>query len=752
MVNWLDNNYITTLCKGASLAAEEEDTNLVFLTGRNFNSSLHDPVRAQHEYQHNTIYSFAQKGAIDALVIPLGVIAGHLCDHEIDRFLERFKDIPTVICEYQREGYSCVTFNSDGLREAVDHLVEKHGCRRIAFVSGPKNKPDAIVRLNAYKNALIANELEIDEQLITYGDFSEYCGDVVRELLDRNPVLPDAICFANDTMALGAYPVFEERGLVPGKDIAIVGYDNDQFSGIMSPPLTTVDAGIIDLGFSAVKAAADLVRNGSHENISLPSVLTVRASCGCGSFSMNCALPKKATAKELTDAVLAQLTELRSLSIFMKPIGMLRDFINQFFEETLDNCARSFSEKALTNSFADIISTRLTQLLRRDSLGNLLDTMRQLAESRIKSTAKKLELYRLFFELQSTLNEYYTERIFNIDCAYANNQYLISNITKDMTSNSKDEEKCFRQLIDDISRLNHESTYIYEFEQPYKGMTPEDVSNWKIPKNLLLKAYHDRDKINVPFAEQQIVPSVDFINNEFTPDRRRTMVLTLLLFNDEQYGVMLTEVAPEYFHQLASVTLQICSSIKMTGFMFMLEGIINQITQRNAILSHESVSDELTGLLNRRGFFSEAENAISNRVKSKTKLKCAVIFADLNSLKVINDTFGHEEGDYAIKTSAQILKACMRSSDIIGRVGGDEFAALAVYNDSTFVDQLFKRIKKFQDEFNAKSGKPYYVELSLGIYEFDCTEDTNLQILLDHADNKLYIDKKSKRPTAIKSV
>ncbi|MBE6765154.1 MAG: GGDEF domain-containing protein [Ruminococcaceae bacterium] len=753
MVNWLDNNYITTICKGANLAAEEEDANLVFLAGRNFNASLHDPVRAQYEFQHNTIYAFAHKDTLDALIIPLGVIAGHLTPSEIDKFLERFKGIPTVICEYEREGYPCVTFNTDGLIDAIDHLVSEHDCRRIAFVGGPKSKPDANTRLEAYKKALIKNGLCVDERLITYGDFSEYCTDVVRELLDRNDTLPDAICFANDTMALGAYSVFEERGIVPGRDIAVIGYDNDQFAGVMTPPLTTVDAGIIDLGFSAVKTAVKLVRTGSAENVSLSSALAVRASCGCGCSKLSDSSLKKASSQELCELVFSQLTELRSLNAQMRPIQLLKDFITLYFDEALGMSKKPFSQQLIKNTFADLISTKIMNLLRRDSFGNMLETMLLLAENRIKNVSRKLELYRLNIDLQSTLNEYFNERLFNLECAYANSQFLISNITKDMTSNSKNEEKCFRQLVDNLSRLNHESTYIYEFEHPYKGLSPEDISNWKPPQKLLLKAYHDHEKLCIPFAEQQQINSVDFLCNEFTPNyRRRTTALTLLLFNDEQYGIMLTELAPEHFGQLASVTLQICSSIKMTDFMLMLEGIINQITQRNAILSHESVSDELTGLLNRRGFFSEAEKVISNRANSNTKLRCAVIFADLNSLKVINDTFGHEEGDYAIRASAQILKACMRSSDIIGRVGGDEFAALAVYNDSSFVDQLFKRIKQFQDEFNAKSSKPYYIELSLGIHEFDCSDNPSLQVLLDHADNKLYIDKKSKRQTAIKPV
>lgn len=752
ITNRFENNYSLTICKGAAIAAEEMDVDIVFFPGHDFNITPHDSFQSTFDYQNHALFSLVHKQAVDALVVPLGMVVGRVGYEDRSRFLSRFDGIPTVVCELEHEGYPSVTFNTNGLTESIDHLAQAHGCKRIAFVSGPKDQPDASARLTAYKNALLANGLPVDEALIAYGDFSEYSYDVVAELLDRSDTLPDAICFANDSMAIGAYSVLQDRGIVPGKDIAVIGYDNDRFSGVMDPPLTTVDVGIINLGYTSVKAAVDLIEKGSIESIVLDSSLTIRRSCGCSTYEAAKTSDKKPDAQQLTELVLKQFSGINHISKLNLTSKLLRDFVNLFFTEALDHRKKHFSHRKLCDSFADLIATKFMHLFNHDAAPVLLGSLKAAAEPHIKSAAKKLSMYQLFDSMQTSLNEYYAERIYHMESDSRSRQLLVSHITKDMTAYSKEENECYRRLIDDISHFHFESTYIYLFEHPYKGLSQSELAEWKPPKRVLLKAYHNGQDIYLPFKEDQYVDTADFFRNTFiSADRRRTAALTLLGFNDELFGFTVTETEPESFTQLGSIAQQICTSIKMTDFMLMLEDIISQITQRNAILSHESVSDELTGLLNRRGFFSEAEKALASRAKSHTKQHCAIMFADLNHLKEINDTFGHEEGDYAIKTAAQILRTCLRSSDIIGRVGGDEFAVLTIYNDDTFAERLFKRVKQFQDNLNLETDKPYYVELSIGIHEFDCTDHCNLQELLDNADNKLYIDKKSKRPSSLRT-
>lgn len=130
--------------------------------------------------------------------------------------------------------------------------------------------------------------------------------------------------------------------------------------------------------------------------------------------------------------------------------------------------------------------------------------------------------------------------------------------------------------------------------------------------------------------------------------------------------------------------------------------------------------------------------------------QAVVIFGDLDNLKKINDSFGHEEGDYAIVTAANVIKNSLRNSDVVARIGGDEFAAFAICDDREIVAQLPERIKGIAEAHNNASTKPYNVTISVGIYELVCSPELNIQQFMDYADSALYEDKKRKNSDIMK--
>ena len=159
-----------------------------------------------------------------------------------------------------------------------------------------------------------------------------------------------------------------------------------------------------------------------------------------------------------------------------------------------------------------------------------------------------------------------------------------------------------------------------------------------------------------------------------------------------------------------------------------------------------SLTDELTGLLNRRGFYEAAEHTIQSYTSfAKHGL---VIYGDMDGLKRINDTFGHEAGDRAIRKEAELLKQLFRSSDIVGRLGGDEFAIIAP--DMSIED--FARVKKSLNdkcaEYNAKEIEPFILSISIGCSEFS-EKQISLDALLNEADMKLYEEKRIKKQNGI---
>ncbi len=156
-----------------------------------------------------------------------------------------------------------------------------------------------------------------------------------------------------------------------------------------------------------------------------------------------------------------------------------------------------------------------------------------------------------------------------------------------------------------------------------------------------------------------------------------------------------------------------------------------------------SITDELTGLLNRRGFliFAEKQRSIANRNKKNFSL----IFLDLDEMKRINDEFGHREGDMALISVSNILKKTFRASDIIARIGGDEFAILITEPLSTKIEKtVAEHIQDNLKIHNEQTEKGYRLSLSMGMVHYDAEQPCNVEALLDRADALMYEHKRQR--------
>jgi diguanylate cyclase (GGDEF)-like protein/PAS domain S-box-containing protein len=159
-----------------------------------------------------------------------------------------------------------------------------------------------------------------------------------------------------------------------------------------------------------------------------------------------------------------------------------------------------------------------------------------------------------------------------------------------------------------------------------------------------------------------------------------------------------------------------------------------------------SLKDDLTGLYNRRGFTTLAEQHI--KMANRGTKGFFMLYADLDNLKMINDKFGHQEGNYALIKIANILTDIYRESDIVARLGGDEFVVLPVVCDGGNIDNIISRLQDKINSFNAQSNRVYKLSLSVGTSYFDPENPYSLDKLLSNADEAMYEQKKNKRTSA----
>ena len=171
--------------------------------------------------------------------------------------------------------------------------------------------------------------------------------------------------------------------------------------------------------------------------------------------------------------------------------------------------------------------------------------------------------------------------------------------------------------------------------------------------------------------------------------------------------------------------------------------ILSDITESVALrekLSRLSKSDELTGIFNRRGFIEASEQQI--KIGSRLKLELGILFIDLDGMKPINDTFGHDMGDEALRATTQVLLRTLRKSDLVGRLGGDEFVALVQLDENKNVTETLKRIQQEVDCINESKTYPFILSLSVGSHQVDY--DSPLESIIDKADEQMYHAKQSK--------
>ncbi|SFG08308.1 diguanylate cyclase (GGDEF) domain-containing protein [Duganella sp. CF458] len=155
-----------------------------------------------------------------------------------------------------------------------------------------------------------------------------------------------------------------------------------------------------------------------------------------------------------------------------------------------------------------------------------------------------------------------------------------------------------------------------------------------------------------------------------------------------------------------------------------------------------SLTDELTGLNNRRGFFLDAERSF--RIAQRGRMPCAVIFADVDNLKSVNDVRGHEAGDQLIRDAAAVFKESFRQADVIARLGGDEFAAFTVADDCP--DRIIERIATRLQQFNQGAlDRGYEVAISTGVVRCDPDSGMSLADYLLDADKAMYAIKRERR-------
>jgi DNA-binding LacI/PurR family transcriptional regulator/serine phosphatase RsbU (regulator of sigma subunit) len=271
------DEYQNTVLFGAADELREQGASVVLFCGGVLNAP--DPASAQR----NALYELVEPARLDALIV-LSPLGNHVGTSALETWCARFEPLP--ICTLSvalPDRPSVLVDDAAAMRRLVQHLIDTHGARRIAFVRGPEGNEEAERRYAVFRETVLDAELAFDPELVTVGDFNAPSGaEAVRLLCDERRVSFDALVAANDYMALGAMEALQARGIDVPRRVAVAGFDDIDEARFATPPLTTVRQPLYDSGRQAGRIALALVRGETApERVVLDTLLVLRESCGC---------------------------------------------------------------------------------------------------------------------------------------------------------------------------------------------------------------------------------------------------------------------------------------------------------------------------------------------------------------------------------------------------------------------------------------------------------------------------------------
>ena len=586
--------------------------------------------RFKYENGEYNIYNLPDFTKYDGVITNLETIHDvKIREALIDRI--RKAGVPCVSMVVRIDGMINIWMeNESGIHAIVEHLVEEHHVRKIFYLSGPVESQDAGERLDAYKKASEQFRLEWDDRMVAYGDYTYKSGiQAVKEMLQKDLPLPDAVMAANDDMAVGAVLALKEAGYKVPEDILVTGYDNSSIAQLNHPRLTTVRRGEYAAAEIAYKTLMEAIRGEKPQ--------TEHIVYGRPLFSQSCGCDKK---QSYTHAELQEMYVRKSVEV--------DDNL-----ELLKCCAAEFTGLETFDDFKECVQQYI-RLLAPDyfylcmcgSIENYFDELERMAEGKER-------------ERDETV---YTEDIW-VPLAYENGVF-----------------------------------------SSYDGF----------PKNELLppscKSGNQGDfYLVMPLPHQEYCFGYCVVGN-YRPALEGRFFRHFILSLDNA-----------------------------------LETVRRQDTM-NAMLGRLSkmwLYDELTGVNNRAGYNKFAPRILEEA--QKKQLPIAVIFADMDGLKKVNDLYGHEEGDAYIKAMANILEHNRRHGELLARYGGDEFVIVLNGYSEDGIREYIDKIRNAIGQYNARYTRAYKLDASIGYFLEMDAEKASLELLVELADKNMYQIKREKK-------
>ncbi len=731
--------------------AEEKGINLITVIGE----TPHTPF--YYYAQLSSIYQYVSPANFDGFIF----LGNTILSYESPQYMKTLvagmgsKPVVCIGCSVLDKP-SIMTENRQGIYEAFSHLVKEHGKKHIAFVRGPAGNLDADERFEAYCESLRSYGMPFNENMVFHGDFTNLTGQKAIDDFKRKGLKIDAIITSNDAQAFGLIEQARLIGIRVPAEIAVIGFDNIRESEFFYPSLTTIRQPVPEMSVKAFECLMDMLggRTPPQQTV-LPTKLIIRNSCGCR--FLNAGIDPASPDDLIFSDTAGDKTGIlkKRLLYDLSGKGTENNDWNGIYSRTLELIELLVSQKGIMEKRKEFFEKLIYSIDDDMRLNRSISGW----ESAIKTLILNIDL---LYETQDSRNN--IQRILNTAMEYIqillkNNEalkwirkeYQIYDIRDSIQriESVTDFKELSRTSLIMAQNLHYRHFYICLYDKPQYHEAGAPFEKAKSAKILASKTVSSENKSprfrKSLFSGNQLLPVSGY------PSRTRySLIVQTVYFKEEIFGYIMFE-NPEFDKVMFQIFISSLSSTLKRIFLFSqkenaekrLRGALKKLSLYNISLKDQSEKDELTGLLNRRGFLNMAK--LKLKQLKEDRLSAILFFADMDGLKAINDSYGHSNGDFAIQSMAVILKKTFREKDILARLGGDEFVILANDLQKEVVNHIRERMTYHESELNSQSGKPFKISASLGHIIIKPDSHENLEYWISEADKRLYTEKKKRK-------
>lgn len=781
LVGSMSSNYHEGIVRGAYAACESLGCRMTIYAGGPIHSD--NPLVQSRD----SLFNLVDADALDALIIPVSSLTRYMTSTEIELFFAKYSHIPIInIGTYRQDLINIIPDYESGLKSLIQHFINDHGYKRIVLLRGPMNHDSSNIRTDIYRKQLIEHGLEVDEDLIIYGDLERNSAQNFTEALISKGIEYDAIIAINSNATISMIGMLQKKGIQVPEDTAFAGTSNLSNDVYSVPSLTMMNEDFDALGRTAMEVAVQAITDLDVKKLHLIEVpLVMGESCGCHmeqrlpdkpDFSpefkrdlkeqmvslhenLNNAITSQAITKELENAFgLYQLLQDESPKLLQG--SQKEEMLKQIFHETILSSQSAIRYRRHETMF-------YLNFLR--DIGNIMNTSFDLSfvENYVMAIDGIRDCYINIFDRSS---EDTTMR--NI-VAIKNHEL----VAKDMNTGSFDA----RYLIppsystsDDSSatialplifRSEHYGNLVMNYNNEVRGSVYEALetlisttvkNEMQIQDLIEVRSRFDdmlfgsedwlietNEDHEIVYCSSTVTSVLGYKNYELIGRSIEDMLLIgtreALDYMNREYPFKNIDCCM-YHKDLSLVYLSftakpIFKSNVFCGFRGVLKNITKSKIQEETIRSLASY-DILTGLPNRSMMKEQLADYLAKEAGPDDK--GALLLLNIDRFKHINDTLGHSAGDKLLQMCSESLKDTVIGENKLARIAGDEFAVImkGIQDDHEVLNQI-KRITMRLDQPYHISGQKLYITLSMGIAmspNDGCSSDQ----LLKNADSALH--------------